>query len=62
MDPVIEQAIELLESPNLVWSADFDHIRHHLWAMLKDEQKSYAPYQSTRNLCEALLEEFPVNR
>jgi hypothetical protein len=62
MDPVIEQAIELLESPNLVWSEDFDHIRHHLWAILKEEQRSYAPYEATRNLCEALLEEFPVNR
>lgn len=62
MDPLIEQTIELLESPNLVWSADFDHIRHHLWAILKEEQRSYAPYEATRNLCEALLEEFPTSR
>jgi hypothetical protein len=62
MDQIIEQAIELLESPNLVWSADFDHIRHHLWAVLKEEQKSLAPYEATRNLCESLLQEFPSNR
>lgn len=62
MDPIIEETLNLLESPNLVWSADFEHIRHHLWAILKDEQRSYAPYESTRNLCEALLEEFPTSR
>lgn len=62
MDPIIEQAIELLESPNLVWSPDFEHIRNHLWAVLKDEQRSYAPYESIRNLCEALVEEFPTRR
>lgn len=62
MDPIIDQALELLESPNLVWSADFDHIRHHLWAILQEEKRSYAPYEATRNLCEALLEEFPSTR
>lgn len=61
MDPIIEQTIELLESPNLVWSSDFEHIRHHLWAILKQEQRN-GPYEATINLCQALLEEFPIYR
>lgn len=62
MDQTIEQAVTLLESPNLVWSADFEHIRYHLWAILKDELQSLAPYEATQNLCEALLQEFPTSR
>jgi hypothetical protein len=53
---LLDEAIELLEAPNLVWSDDFEVIRHHLWAMLKDERKSLAPYESTFDLAKELLD------
>lgn len=55
---LLDETIELLESPNLVWSHDFEAIRHHLWAMLKEERKSLAPYEATFDLCKALLDDF----
>jgi hypothetical protein len=55
---ILDEAITLLESPNLVWSDDFEAIRHHLWAMLKDERKSLAPYEATFDLAKELLEGF----
>ena len=57
-DQILKEAILLLESPNLVWSADFEAIRHHLYAMLIDEKKSLGTYDSTYDLCEALLDGF----
>jgi Zn-dependent M32 family carboxypeptidase len=61
MTKIIEDAIDLLESPNLVWSDDFEAIRHHLWAVLKCEQKSLGMYQATEDLCRALLDDFENN-
>lgn len=53
---ILEQAIQLLETPNLVWSEDFECIRHHLWAMLKREETSFAPYEATFDLAKALID------
>ena len=55
---LLDEAITLLESPNLVWSDDFEAIRNHLWAMLKDERKSLAPYEATFDLAKELLDGF----
>jgi hypothetical protein len=55
---ILDEAIALLESPNLVWSDDFEAIRNHLWAMLKDERKSLAPYEATFDLAKELLDGF----
>jgi hypothetical protein len=53
---ILDQAIELLETPQLIWSNDFECIRHHLWAMLKDERKSLAPHEATLDLAKALID------
>jgi len=53
---LLDEAIELLESPNLVWSDDFEAIRNHLWAMLKEERKSLAPYEATFDLAKELID------
>lgn len=55
---ILEEAILLLESPNLVWSPDFEAVRNHLWAVLKQEQNSFGTYDATYDLCEALLDGF----
>lgn len=53
---ILEQAIDLLESPNLVWSNDFEIIRHHLWAILKEEHRSLGVYEATIDLAKALID------
>jgi len=53
---ILDQAIELLETPNLIWSNDFEAIRNHLWAMLKQERKSLAPHEATLDLAKALID------
>ena len=53
---LLDQAIELLETPHLVWSDDFETIRHHLWAMMTRERLSLAPYEATLDLAKALLD------
>lgn len=55
MDDVVEQAIDLLEDPNLVWSPDFEAIRYHLWAFLKNENKYKNPCQASIELAETLV-------
>ena len=57
MEP-LDQAIILLENPNLVWSQDFESIRYHLVALLEDEKKSLGRYQSTDDLVAALIDDF----
>jgi hypothetical protein len=57
MEP-LDQAILLLENPNLVWSQDFESIRYHLVALLEDEKKSLGRYQSTDDLVAALIDDF----
>lgn len=52
----LDEAISLLESPNLVWSNDFETIRHHLANLLVEERKSLAPHQSTFDLAAELLD------
>lgn len=56
----LTEVVQLLESPNLVWSGDFDAIRPHLWALVKAELRSLAPHQATLDLCETLLDLEPV--
>jgi hypothetical protein len=53
---ILDQAIQLLETPNLIWSNDFECIRHHLWAILKQEETSFAPYEATIDLAKALID------
>jgi len=53
---LLKEANELLESPNLVWSSDFEAIRGHLWSLVNAEMRSLAPHQATLDLCEALLD------
>lgn len=55
---MMKEAAELLESPNLVWSPDFEAIRGHLWALVRTEMRSLAPHQATLDLCEALLDSY----
>jgi hypothetical protein len=57
MEP-LDQAILLLENPNLVWSQDFEAIRYHLVALLEDEKRSLGRYQSTDDLVAALIDDF----
>ncbi len=57
----LNEAISMLESPNLIWSDDFEAIRHHLWALLRSEQTSLAPHQATLDLAEALVDDFNNN-
>lgn len=54
----LKEASELLETPHLVWSQDFEAIRGHLWALVKAESRSLAPHQATLDLCEALLDNY----
>jgi hypothetical protein len=54
--PELKEAIELLETPNLVWSSDFEAIRYHLYALLVDESRSLAPHQSTLELSRELVD------
>lgn len=51
----LDAAIELLESPHLVWSPDFEAIRYHLYAVLMDERRSLAPHESTFDLAMELM-------
>lgn len=53
---LLDEAIQLLETPHLVWSADFETIRHHLYALLVSERKSLAPYEATFDLAKELLD------
>lgn len=52
---LLEEAIDLLEDPNLVWSADFEAIRPHLWAFLRNENKYKNPCQAAIDLAETLV-------
>lgn len=53
---ILDEAIELLETPNLVWSLDFEIIRQHLWALLVSERKSLAPHEATFDLAKELVD------
>lgn len=53
---ILDQAIQLLETPNLIWSNDFETVRNHLWAILKQEETSFAPYEATIDLAKALID------
>ena len=53
---LLDEAIVLLETPHLIWSADFDHIRYHLWALLVSERKSLAPHEATFDLAKELVD------
>lgn len=53
---LLDEAIELLESPHLIWSSDFDTIRYHLWALLVSERKSLAPHEATFDLAKELVD------
>jgi hypothetical protein len=53
---ILDEAVALLESPNLVWSDDFEAIRYHLYALLMDERRSLAPYESTFDLAKELID------
>ena len=53
---ILDEAIQLLETPHLVWSADFEAIRDHLFALLVSERKSLAPYEATFDLAKELLD------
>lgn len=50
---VLVQAVELLEAP-LVWSADFEAIRHHLACWLSAEA-DYTPHLAAVDLAKALV-------
>lgn len=52
----LDQAIELLETPHLIWSSDFEAIRHHLHQILVQESKSYGPYEATFDLAKELID------
>jgi hypothetical protein len=52
---LVDEAIDLLEDPNLVWSADFELIRFHLWAFLKNENKYQNPCQASVDLAQILV-------
>jgi hypothetical protein len=54
--PELQEAIEMLENPHLVWSSDFEAIRYHLGALLVDESKSLAPHQSSIDLATELID------
>lgn len=58
---VLEEAIGLLETPHLVWSEDFEAIRNHLWALLKEERKSLAPHEATFDLAKELVDGYHNN-
>lgn len=51
----LDEAIDLLEDTNLVWSADFEAIRHHLYSLLVAERKSLAPHQATFDVAQELI-------
>jgi hypothetical protein len=53
---ILDEAIQLLETPNLVWSNDFEIIRNHLYALLVSERKSLAPHEATFDLAKELLD------
>ena len=53
---ILDEAIQLLETPNLVWSNDFEIIRHHLYALLVSERKSLAPHEATFDLAKELID------
>jgi hypothetical protein len=53
---ILDQAIELLETPNLIWSSDFEVIRDHLYSLLVSERKSLAPHEATFDLAKELLD------
>ena len=53
---ILDEAIQLLETPHLVWSADFEVIRDHLFALLVSERKSLAPHEATFDLAKELLD------
>jgi len=53
---ILDEAIQLLETPNLVWSNDFEIIRHHLYALLVSERKSLAPHEATFDLAKELVD------
>lgn len=53
---LLDEAISLLETPHLIWSADFDHIRYHLYALLVSERKSLAPHEATFDLAKELVD------
>jgi hypothetical protein len=55
---LLDEAITLLETPHLVWSDDFEAIRHHLYALLVSERKSLAPHEATFDLAKELLDGF----
>lgn len=55
MNDVMEAAIDLLEDPNLVWSEDFELIRYHLWAFLRNENKYGNPCQASIDLADTLV-------
>lgn len=52
---LLDEAIQLLETPHLIWSDDFEAIRDHLYSLLSAERKSLAPHEATFDLaCELL--------
>ena len=53
---ILDEAIQLLETPHLVWSPDFEIIRNHLYALLVSERKSLAPHEATFDLAKELLD------
>ena len=53
---ILDEAIQLLETPHLVWSADFEIIRNHLYALLVSERKSLAPHEATFDLAKELVD------
>lgn len=55
---ILDEAITLLETPNLIWDANFEVIRSHLWMMLKEERKSLGPYTATFDLAKELLDNY----
>lgn len=58
---LLKETSELLETPHLVWSQDFEVIRGHLWALIRAEMKSLAPHQATLDLCKDLIDEVGKN-
>lgn len=53
---LLDEAIQLLETPQLVWSTDFEIIRNHLYALLVSERKSLAPHEATFDLAKELVD------
>ena len=56
---LLDEAIVLLETPHLVWSADFEAICNHLYALLVSERKSLAPHEATFDLANSHARDLP---